>query len=204
MCSLCCSDGEVSNRITLAWEQMLFFWAVPIAGGLLAALVFYFGFLEEDNEEKVFSVNCVIYFATLSLTHCSAPPCTLRRKPVGTSTPLRNIAVMVSRRTSTTTMLRSNTRKWNSQRRAPKTRTSSQTNCLAMNCALYCPRPLSLLRNRAVLEYAATVSTSSHNDDTFLMPDRRCVARFIRQTSPTAMSILRVCARERHCCAALY
>lgn len=46
-------DGQVLNpRITQAWEQMIFFWAVPIAGGLVASLSFWGMFLEINNAEK--------------------------------------------------------------------------------------------------------------------------------------------------------
>jgi glycerol uptake facilitator-like aquaporin len=46
--------GELvlSSRIIQAWEQMIFFWAVPIAGGLLASLSFWGMFLEVDNADK--------------------------------------------------------------------------------------------------------------------------------------------------------
>merc|ERR1712100_902268 len=44
------SDMVLSPRITQAWEQQAFFWAVPICGGLLASLT-YWGMFSQEYEK---------------------------------------------------------------------------------------------------------------------------------------------------------
>jgi MIP family channel proteins len=56
------ATGNNSERITLAWEQMWFFWIVPIFGAVIGAAVFRLGFLDKGNakgKKKGWDVNPV-------------------------------------------------------------------------------------------------------------------------------------------------
>ena len=46
------SNGNLHPRVIQGWEHQIFFWGVPIVGGLFAALIFWAAFLDRGNEEK--------------------------------------------------------------------------------------------------------------------------------------------------------